>query len=124
MIDNSEEEDLQDKEDLIQGAATAAIAASLCAVEHAQWFCDKRCYYNSALNSYNSGKQKPCSTALDGVKESLDLIGMAICELASECKVCQLQLDAHADAAHEQGVKAESPQHRHEAMQHVQQMEV
>ena len=36
MVDNSEEEDLQDKEDLIQGAATAAIAAGLCAVEHAQ----------------------------------------------------------------------------------------
>ena len=50
MIDNSEEEDLQDEEDLlIQVAATAAIATGLYAVEHAQQFCDKRCYYDSAL---------------------------------------------------------------------------
>ena len=31
--------------------------------------------------------------------------------------------DNSADTAHEQVAKAESPQHRHEAMQHVQQME-
>ena len=50
MIDNIEEEDLQDKEDLIiQAAAAAAIAAGLCAMEHAQQFCNKRHYHDSAL---------------------------------------------------------------------------
>ena len=48
------------------------------------------------LTRYNPGKQKPCSTALDGVKESLDLIGTAIHELASKHKFCQLHLDACA----------------------------
>ena len=41
---------------------------------------------SGSLNSYNSGKWKPHSSALDGVKESLDLIGTAICELAFEHK--------------------------------------
>ena len=52
MIDNGEEEDLQDKENLliIQAAAAAAIAAGLCAMEHAQQFCDKRHYHDSALS--------------------------------------------------------------------------
>ena len=48
----SEEEDFWDKEDLliIQAAAAAAIAAGLCAMEHAQEFCNKRCYHDSAFS--------------------------------------------------------------------------
>jgi hypothetical protein len=82
---------------------------------------------NSAVSgsrtSCSSGKRKQRGTALDGVKESLNMIGLSLCELASECKLRRLQIDARVDAAHEQGGKAESPQRRHEAMQRVQQME-
>ena len=78
---------------------------------------------SGSRTSYSSGKRKPRTTALDGVKESLDVIGTSLGELASERKLCRLQLDARADAAHEQGGKAESPHRRHEAMQRVQQIE-
>ena len=70
--------------------------------------------------SCGSGKWKQHSTTLDGVKESLDVISMSLRELASECKLCQLQIDAWADAGHKQGGKTESPQCRHEVLQHVQ----
>ena len=50
------------------------------------------------------------------------MISTSLHELASEHKLRRLQLDARADAAHEQGGKAESPHCRHEAMQHVQQI--
>jgi hypothetical protein len=82
---------------------------------------------NSAVSgsrtSCSSGKRKQRGTALDGVKESLNMIGLSLRELASERKLRRLQIDARVDAAHEQGGKAESLQRRHEAMQRVQQME-
>jgi hypothetical protein len=78
---------------------------------------------SSSRTSCSSGKRKQRGTALDGVKESLNMIGLSLRELASERKLRRLQIDARVDAAHEQGGKAESPQRRHEAMQRVQQME-
>ena len=56
---------------------------------------------SSSRTSYSSGKRKPHTTALDRVKESLDVIGTSLHELASEHKLRRLQLDARADAAHE-----------------------
>lgn len=78
---------------------------------------------SGSRTSCSSGKRKQRGTALDGVKESLNMIGLSLRELASERKLRRLQIDARVDAAHEQGGKAESPQRRHEAMQRVQQME-
>ena len=60
---------------------------------------------SSLHTSYSSGKWKPRTTTLDTVKESVDVIGTSLHELASECKLHRLQLDAHADAAHEQEAK-------------------
>src|SRR6202040_1885393 len=78
-----------------------------------------------SMTSYSSGKRKPCGTAFDGVKESLDVIGTSLRELASERKLRRLQVDARAlaDAGQEQGGKPQSPQCRHEATQCVQQLE-
>jgi hypothetical protein len=75
---------------------------------------------SDSRTSCSSGKRKR-STALDGVKESLNVIGMSLRELASERKLRRLQIDTRADAG--QGGKAESPQRRHEALQRVQQIE-
>jgi len=77
------------------------------------------------MTSYSSGKRKPCGTAFNGVKESLDIIGTSLRELASERKLRRLQVDARAlaDAGQEQGGKPQSPQCRHEATQRVQQLE-
>ena len=77
------------------------------------------------MTSYISGKRKPCGNAFKGVKESLDIIGTSLRELASERKLRRLQVDARAlaDAGQEQGGKPQSPQCRHEATQRVQQLE-
>ena len=62
---------------------------------------------------------------IEGVKASLDIIGTSMCDLAAECKLHRLQEDAHAKAqvAAQAYAMSSSPQHRHKAMQCLQQTE-
>ena len=62
---------------------------------------------------------------MDGVSAVLESIGSSICNMTAEHKLRQLQQDACADAQAVQATKvlASSPQHRHEAMHHLQQTE-
>ena len=48
--EEGDEEDLDEEDLVVQAAATAAIAAGLSAMEHAQAFYDKRRYHDSALS--------------------------------------------------------------------------
>jgi hypothetical protein len=48
--EDGDEEDLDEEDFIIQAAATAAIAAGLSAIEHAQTFYDKMPYHDSALS--------------------------------------------------------------------------
>ena len=80
----------------------------------------------SSLHNSSSKKSKTRSaTAIDGVKASLDTIGSSICDMTAEHKLRQLQQDVCVDAQAAQAVQllASSPQHRHEAMQCLHQME-
>ena len=62
---------------------------------------------------------------IEGVKASLDIIGTSMRNLAAEHKLCRLQEDVHAEAqvAAQAYAMSSSPQHRHKAMQHLQQTE-
>ena len=48
--EDGDEEELDEEDLIIQAAATAAIAAGLSAIEHAQTFYDKTPYHDSALS--------------------------------------------------------------------------
>ena len=60
-----------------------------------------------------------------GVKAGLDIIGTSMCNLAAKCKLCRPQEDACAEAqvAAQAYAMSSSPQHRHKAMQCLQQTE-
>ena len=63
---------------------------------------------------------------IEGVKASLDIIGTSMCDLVAERKLHRLQEDecAEAQVAAQAYAMSSSPQHRHEAMQHLQQTEI
>ena len=119
--------------------ASAPIPVSLSASTSASALISSKCRYctlddgesilSTSHNSDNSSskQQKHCGGAMiEGVKANLDIISTSMCNLAAECKLCRLQEDAHAEAqvAAQAYAVSSSPQHRHEAMQHLQQTEM